>query len=67
MIHARCWSTLPFHTVWCNVIKMHETLSLQWPLSQTLWSMDDLCEKMDAVAPKPGKRSPYKKRVAVTL
>jgi hypothetical protein len=26
--------------------------------------MDDLCEKMDAVAPKPGKRGPYKKRVA---
>ncbi|MCP3462264.1 MULTISPECIES: hypothetical protein [unclassified Bradyrhizobium] len=36
-------------------------------VSQTLWSMDDLCEKMDAVAPKPGKRSPYKKHVAVTL
>ncbi len=24
--------------------------------------MDDLCEKMDAVAPKPGKRGPYKKQ-----
>jgi hypothetical protein len=29
-------------------------------VSQTFWSMDDLCEKMDAVAPKPGKRGPYK-------
>ncbi len=28
---------------------------------ETLWSMDDLCEKMDAVAPKLGKRGPYKK------
>lgn len=33
-------------------------------VSQTLWSMDDLCEKMDAVAPKPGKRSPLEKSVA---
>ncbi len=27
-------------------------------------STDDLCEMMDAVAPKPGPRGPYKKRVA---
>lgn len=33
-------------------------------VSKTLWSMDDLCEKMDAVAPKPGKRGPYKKHAA---
>lgn len=26
----------------------------------SLWSMDNLCEKMDAVAPKLGKRGPYK-------
>jgi len=30
-------------------------------VSATLWSMDDLCEKMDAGAPKPGPRGPYKK------
>lgn len=28
----------------------------------TLWSMDDLVATMDAVAPKPGPRGPYKKR-----
>jgi hypothetical protein len=33
-------------------------------VSATLWSMDDVCEKMDAVAPKPGPRGPYKKSVA---
>jgi hypothetical protein len=29
-------------------------------VSKTLWLMEDLCEK-DAVAPKPGKRGPYKR------
>jgi len=31
---------------------------------RTLWSMEELCEKMDAVAPKPGERGPYKKKIA---
>lgn len=26
-----------------------------------IWSMDDLVAMMDAVAPKPGPRGPYKK------
>jgi hypothetical protein len=34
-------------------------------LSQTLWSIDDVCDKMDAVAPKSGKRGPYKKAITV--
>jgi hypothetical protein len=29
-------------------------------VSATLWSMDDLCEKMDAAAQKLGKRGPHK-------
>ena len=52
------------YTVWCNFIKMHKTLKMTPAMaagvSQTHWSMEDLCEKMDAVAPKPGKRGPYK-------
>jgi IS1 family transposase len=56
------------YTVWYNFIKMHKTLKMTPAMaagvSKTLWSMEDLCEKMDAVAPKPGKRGPYKKRVA---
>lgn len=56
------------YTVWYNFIKMHKTLKMTPAMasgvSQTLWSMDDLCEKMDAVAPKPGKRGPYKKTIA---
>ena len=54
------------YTVWYNFIKMHKTFKMTPAMaagvSKTLWSMEDLCEKMDAVAPKPGKRGPYKKR-----
>lgn len=56
------------YTVWYNFIRVHKTLKMSPAMaagvSQTLWSMDDLCEMMDAVAPKPGPRGPYKKRVA---
>lgn len=54
------------YTVWYNFIRIHKTLktspAMAAGVSQTLWSMDDLCEMMDAVAPKPGKRGPYKKK-----
>jgi hypothetical protein len=53
------------YTVWYNCIRIYKTLKMSPAmaagLSQTLWSMDDLCEKMDVVAPKPGKRGAYKK------
>lgn len=53
------------YTVWYNFIRVHKTLKMSPAmaagLSQTLWSMDDLCQMMDAVGPKPGKRGPYKK------
>ena len=47
---------------------MHKTLkmtpAMAAAVSQTLWSMEDLCETMDAVAPKPSKRGRHKKRAA---
>jgi hypothetical protein len=33
-------------------------------LSETLWSMTDLAEMVDAAQPKLGKRGPYKKHEA---
>lgn len=55
------------YTVWYNFIRIHKTLKMSPAmaagLSQTLCSMDDVCAKMDAIAPKPGKRGPYKKQV----
>jgi len=33
-------------------------------VADKLWSMEDLAEAMEAVAPRPGLRGPYKKRLA---
>lgn len=56
------------YTVWYNFIRVHKTLRMSPAMaagvSDKLWSMDDLCGMMDAVAPKPGPRGPYKKRSA---
>ena len=53
------------YTVWYNFIRIHKTLKMSPAMaagvSKTLWSMDDLCGMMDAIAPKPGRRGPYKK------
>jgi IS1 family transposase len=53
------------YTVWYNFIRIHKTLKMSPAMaagvSKTLWSMNELCEKMDLVAPKPGRRGPYKK------
>lgn len=55
------------YTVWYNFIRVHKTLKMSPAMaagvSQALWSMENLCQMMDAVAPKPGPRGPYKKRV----
>lgn len=54
------------YTVWYNFIRIHKTLktspAIAAGVSATLWSMDDLVAMMDAVARKPGRRGPYKKR-----
>ena len=54
------------YTVWYNFVKQHKTLKGLSPamaagVSDTLWSMTDLAEMVDAAAPKLGKRGPYKK------
>lgn len=58
------------YTVWYNFIKMHKTLrmtpAMAAGVTDKLWSMDDLVAMMDAVAPKPGPRGPYKKRAIST-
>ena len=54
------------YTVWYNFIKMHKSLrmtpAMAAGVADKLWSMDDLCEMMEATEPKPGPRGPYKKR-----
>lgn len=56
------------YTVWYNFIRVHKTLRMSPAMAagvaDKLWSMSDLVAMMDAVAPKPGPRGSYKKRVA---
>ena len=54
------------YTVWYNYVKQHRSLKGISPamaagLSDTLWSMTDLAEMVDAAQPQPGKRGPYKR------
>jgi IS1 family transposase len=54
------------YTVWYNYVKQHKSLKGISPamaagVSDTLWSVTDLAEMVDAFAPKPGKRGPYRK------
>jgi hypothetical protein len=55
-------------TVWYNYVKQHKSLKGLTPamasgLSETLWSVTDMAEMIDAAQPKPGTR-PYKKAAA---
>jgi hypothetical protein len=50
-------------------VKQHKSLKGLSPamaagLSDTLWSMTDLAEMIDAELPRPGKRGAYKKKAA---
>lgn len=49
-----------------NFIRMHKTLRMSPAMAagvvDRLWSMEDVIARMDADAPKPGPRGPYKKR-----
>jgi IS1 family transposase len=56
------------YTVWYNFVKQHKSLKGLSPamaagISDTLWSMKDMVEMIDASLPKPGKRGLYKKLV----
>jgi hypothetical protein len=56
------------YTIWYNYVKQHKSLKGLSPamaagLSDTLWSMTNLAEMIDATLPMPAKRGPYQKRV----
>lgn len=60
---------IAIYTVWYNWIRIHKTLrvtpAMAAGLTDRLWSWEDFVVLMDAAAPKPGRRGPYKKRLAV--
>lgn len=59
---------LSLYFVFYNFVRIHKALkvtpAMAAGVSDRLWSMEDLAELVEAAQPKPGKRGPYKKRVA---
>jgi hypothetical protein len=53
------------YAVWYNFVRQHKSLrvspAMAAGLTDRLWSMGDSAELVDAAAPKPGRRGPYKK------
>ncbi|MFC0289318.1 DDE-type integrase/transposase/recombinase [Kaistia hirudinis] len=62
-IHA-----LSLYFVWYNFARQHKAHKLSPAMAagvaDRLWSMEDIANLIDARAPKPGKRGPYKKVAA---
>lgn len=55
------------YTVWYNFVKQHKSLKGLTPamaagVADKLWSMEDVVAVIDAAAPQPGPRGPYKKK-----
>jgi IS1 family transposase len=62
-IHA-----LALYFAFYNFVRVHKTLrmspAMAAGISDRLWSMEDIAERIEANRPKPGTRGPYKKRSA---
>jgi IS1 family transposase len=60
-IHA-----LALYFVFYNFCRIHKTLrvtpGMEAGITDRVWSSEDIVAKVDAMAPAPGKRGPYKKR-----
>jgi IS1 family transposase len=59
---------LALYFVWYNFVKIHKahklTPAMAAGITDKLWSVEDIVALVEASEPKPGKRGPYKKRVA---
>lgn len=57
------------YTVWYNYARQRKTLrmspAMAAGISERLRDMKDIAALIDAAAPKPGKRGPYKTRASV--
>jgi IS1 family transposase len=57
---------LALYFVFYNFVRVHKTLRMSPAMaagvSQTLWTMEDIAERIEARRPLPRKRGPYKKR-----
>jgi IS1 family transposase len=59
---------LSIYFVWYNFCRIHKTLrvspAMAAGIADTLMSMEDVAAMIEAAAKKPGKRGPYRKRIA---
>ncbi|MBV9997197.1 MAG: IS1 family transposase [Caulobacteraceae bacterium] len=59
---------LALYFAFYNFVRIHKTLkvtpAMAAGVSQTLWTMEDIAERIEARRPQPGKRGPYRKRPA---
>jgi hypothetical protein len=57
---------LALYFVWYNFVRQHKAHRLSPAMAagvtDRLWNMEDLAELVEAAAPKPGPRGPYRKR-----
>lgn len=57
---------LALYFAFYNFVRGHKTLRMTPAMAagivDRLWSIDDIIARIDADAPKPGKRGPYKNR-----
>lgn len=60
---------LALYFAFYNFCRIHKTLkvspAMAAGIADTLWSLEDIAERIEANRPQPGKRGPYKKRVAI--
>ena len=59
---------LALYFMFYNFVRVHKTLRMSPAMaagvSQTLWTMEDIAERIEAWTAKSAKRGPYKKRGA---
>lgn len=59
---------LALYFAFYNFVRIHKTLkvtpAMAAGVSDTLWTMEDIAERIEANRPQPGKRGPYRKREA---
>jgi len=57
---------LAVYFVWYNSCRVHKTLrvspAMTAGVTDRLWSMEEIADLVEAAAPKPGPRGPYRKR-----
>jgi hypothetical protein len=59
---------LALYFAFYNFVRVHKTLGMSPAMAvgvvDTLWTMEDIAERIEARSPKAGRRGPYKKRTA---